>query len=284
MIVVDNSSYVPKDSHLFKIQLEAIRLYCRAKIKSNPKFRVGVATLGWGATLWPAPPTNDVEHFLTHTLENILWGDAYDILQGLRYSKAGFIRIPIGTKLRMLLFVAGPCHGYLTEYVLKIGKNLKEMNVALDVVSLAHEDQEFDALKTICLRSFVASAANSKDHKSHFAHVPRHSSSSSVLDILVSSKILSRLEAQAVPLAEEEMKKETSQKKNKKKKNRTRRRTRKNHHSQDDLDKHSQEDPKEEEALSSSRSHLIIPDYQLPEEYTNRFVFGSLEMHHLIKV
>ncbi|GKD19318.1 26S proteasome non-ATPase regulatory subunit 4 [Tanacetum coccineum] len=60
-----------------------------------------------------------------------------------------------------------PCHGYLTEYILKIGKRLKVNNIALDVVSFPHKDQEFDALKTITLRSFVA-AANNKDNNSHF--------------------------------------------------------------------------------------------------------------------
>ncbi|GKB40473.1 RNA-directed DNA polymerase, eukaryota [Tanacetum coccineum] len=51
MIVVDNSHYVPKDCDMFKTQFEAIRLYCRTKFKSNPKTRVGVATLGCGADL-----------------------------------------------------------------------------------------------------------------------------------------------------------------------------------------------------------------------------------------
>nr|GFA77200.1 hypothetical protein [Tanacetum cinerariifolium] len=68
MIVVDNSLYVPEDSHTYKTQFEAIRLYCRAKFNSNPKTRVGVATLGWGAELWPPSPDSDIEHFLTHRL------------------------------------------------------------------------------------------------------------------------------------------------------------------------------------------------------------------------
>ena len=66
------------------------------------------------------------------------------------------------------------------KYILKIGKRLKEKNVALDVVSFADEDQEFDTYKTQCLEAFVATA--NKDNNSHFARVPRHSS---VREILV---------------------------------------------------------------------------------------------------
>ncbi|GJU80003.1 26S proteasome non-ATPase regulatory subunit 4 [Tanacetum coccineum] len=135
MIVVDNSHYVPRDGDMFKTQFETSRLYCRSKFKSNPKTRVGVATLGCGADLWPPSPDSDIEHFMTHRL--------------------------------------GPCHGYLTEYILKIGKRLKENNIALDVVSFPHQDQEFDALKTITLRSFVAAANINKDNNSHFPRVPR---------------------------------------------------------------------------------------------------------------
>ncbi|GJY78021.1 26S proteasome non-ATPase regulatory subunit 4, partial [Tanacetum coccineum] len=187
--------------------------------------------------------------------------------------KLGFARVDPeeDIKRRMLVFVARPCHGYLTEYILKIGKRLKENNIALDVVSFPHQDQEFDALKTITLRSFVAAANNNKDNNSHFPRVPRHSS---VRKILVRSNILSPSEAATVPLTEEDIKK----KKNKKIWERIRRK--KNRHSQDlennsqDLEKHSQDSQDleehsknlEEEALSSSRPPVIFPDYlQVPE-------------------
>ncbi|GKE45173.1 26S proteasome non-ATPase regulatory subunit 4, partial [Tanacetum coccineum] len=110
MIVVDNSHYVPKDSHTYKTQFEAIRLYCRAKFYSNPKTRVGVATLGWGANLWPPPPDSDIEHFLTHRLEHIPWGGEYSLLMGLRRSPLGFAQSypeDNDIKRRMLVFVAG---------------------------------------------------------------------------------------------------------------------------------------------------------------------------------
>ncbi|GKA45003.1 26S proteasome non-ATPase regulatory subunit 4 [Tanacetum coccineum] len=273
MIVVDNSHYVPRDGDMFKTQFETSRLYCRSKFKSNPKTRVGVATLGCGADLWPPSPDSDIEHFLTHRLEHIPWGGEFSILIGLQRSQLSFARVDPeeDIKRRMLVFVAGPCHGYLTEYILKIGKRLKENNIALDVVSFPHQDQEFDALKTITLRSFVAAANNNKDNNSHFPRVPRHSS---VRKILVRSNILSPSEAAAVPLTEEEIKK----KKNKKMWERIRRK--KNRHSQDlennsqDLEKHSQDSQDleehsenlEEEALSSSRPPVIFPDYlQVPE-------------------
>ena len=37
MILIDNSDYVRVDSVVFKTQLEAIRLYCRAKVKVTIK-------------------------------------------------------------------------------------------------------------------------------------------------------------------------------------------------------------------------------------------------------
>ena len=103
------------------------------------------------------------------------------LLQGMytpAYNKYYFITF----KSIILECFSRPCPGYLTESILEHGKFLKEMDIALDVVSFAHKDQEFDALKTKCLRSFVA-AANNKDNNSHFARVPRDSSS--VCDILV---------------------------------------------------------------------------------------------------
>ena len=75
-----------------------------------------------------------------------------------------------------------PCHGYLTKRLQNVGRRFKETNIALDVVGFSLEDQEFDQLKTECLRSFVA-AANNKDNNCHFARVPLDSSS--VCDILV---------------------------------------------------------------------------------------------------
>ncbi|GKA83328.1 26S proteasome non-ATPase regulatory subunit 4 [Tanacetum coccineum] len=251
---------VPKDGDMFKTQFEAIRLYCRAKFKSNPKTRAGVATLGCGVDLWPGSPDSDIEHFLTHTLEHIPWGGEFSILMGLQRSQLGFARFdPEGEdiKRRMLVFVAGPCHGYLTEYILKIGKRLKVNNIALDVVSFPHKDQEFDALKTITLRSFVA-AANNKDNNSHFARVPCHSSVQKIL-----------VKAATVPLTEGEIRK----KMNKKMWERIRRK--KNRHSQDlennsrVLEKHSQDSQDleehsenlEEEALSSTCPPVIFPDY-----------------------
>lgn len=56
-----------------------------------------------------------------------------------------------------------------------MGKYLKRKNVALDVVSFADEDREFDKHKTESLQAFVAAADN--DNNSHFAHVSCHKSS-----------------------------------------------------------------------------------------------------------
>ncbi|GJZ62948.1 histone H3.2 [Tanacetum coccineum] len=40
MIFIDNSDYVRKDSDVFKTQLEAVRLYCRAKIKVSVSSKI----------------------------------------------------------------------------------------------------------------------------------------------------------------------------------------------------------------------------------------------------
>ncbi|GKC13102.1 hypothetical protein Tco_1009884, partial [Tanacetum coccineum] len=101
---------------MFKTQFEAIRLYCRAKFKT----RVGVATLGCGADLWPGSPDSNIERFLTHTLEHIPWGGEFSILIGLQRSQLGFERVDPedeDIKRRMLVCVAGPCHGYLPNKV-----------------------------------------------------------------------------------------------------------------------------------------------------------------------
>ncbi|GKE82623.1 26S proteasome non-ATPase regulatory subunit 4, partial [Tanacetum coccineum] len=116
MIVVDNSHYVPRDGDMFKTQFETIRLYCRAKFKSNPKTRVGVATLRCGADLWPPSLDSNIEHFLTHRLEHIPWGGEFSILIGLQRSQIGFARVDPeeDIKRRMLVFVAE----YLPTYLL----------------------------------------------------------------------------------------------------------------------------------------------------------------------
>ncbi|GJT82886.1 transposon ty3-G gag-pol polyprotein [Tanacetum coccineum] len=144
----------------------------------------------------------------------------------------------------------------MTDHILKIGKRLKENNIALDVVSFPHQDQEFDALKTINLRSFVAAADN--NNNSHFARLPLHSS---VIEILVSSKILSLSQAEGVPFMEEEIKKMKLSIKNKKKKLTRNRSKKKNHHSQ--------EDPQEEPPVSSSSPPpVILPAHiQVPQKY-----------------
>ncbi|GKB43102.1 26S proteasome non-ATPase regulatory subunit 4 homolog isoform X2, partial [Tanacetum coccineum] len=247
---------------------------------SNLKNRVGVATLGLGATRWPHTPHSDIEHFLTNTLERIPWGGDFSLIAGLSHSPLGFGHIPLDMKRRMLVFVAGP--GYLMDLLLDIGKHFKERDIALDVVSFEDEDQEFDSYKTKRLRSFVAAA--NRANNSHFARVPRHSSSSSsVRHILVSSKILRHSEAEAVPLVEEvvplveEVIPKTMN--NKKKKKLTRNRRKKNHHSQDD--------PEEEPVSSSSPPPVILPAHiQVPQKYKNhnQLVFGSWQMHQLVDV
>ncbi|GJW39990.1 26S proteasome non-ATPase regulatory subunit 4 homolog isoform X2 [Tanacetum coccineum] len=278
MICIDNSRYVPEGGYVFKTQLDAIRLYARAKIKSNPKNRLGVATLGLEATRWPHQPHSDIERFLTYTLD-IPWGGDFNLIVGLDHSPLGFASIPLDMKRRLLVFVAGP--GYLLDLLLDFGQHLKKIDIALDVVSFEDEDQEFDAYKTKCLRSFVAAA--NRANNSHFARVPRHSSSSSVRDILVSSKILRPSEAEAVPLVEEVIPKMmNNNNKKKKKKKLTRNRSKKKNH-------HSQEDPQEEPALSSSSSPppVILPaHFQVPQKYKNQnqLVFGSWQMHQLLDV
>ncbi|GKG13953.1 26S proteasome non-ATPase regulatory subunit 4 homolog isoform X1, partial [Tanacetum coccineum] len=68
MIIIDNSPFVPKNSDLFKTQYDAIRLYCRAKIKSNPENSVGAALFGYGYNPFLSGPSSDIEPFLTDTL------------------------------------------------------------------------------------------------------------------------------------------------------------------------------------------------------------------------
>ncbi|GJY60830.1 ABC transporter B family member 4-like protein [Tanacetum coccineum] len=86
--------------------------------------------------------TLEHRHRDADTFFHIPWGGEFSILIGLQRSQLGFARVhpEEDIKRRMLVFVAGPCHGYLTEYILKIGKRLKENNIALDVVSFPHQD------------------------------------------------------------------------------------------------------------------------------------------------
>lgn len=258
MIVIDNSLYVPKDSVVFKTQFDAIKLYCLAKTKCNPKSSVGATFVGYDTTAFLCRPTSDIEHFLACILEHIPAGGEIDLESGIRNAHLGFIRLPEYLKKRLLVFVGGSV--YMKDILEEIGKCLNGMNVAVDVVSFAAEDRGIDEYKTESLKAFVAAA--DKDNNSHFAYVSCHKSSAR--NILLRSNILSSSEAGAVPFTEEEINRKMNKSKWKMKiKKMKKMNNKKNHHSED-LEKHSQD--LEEEALSSSRPLAIFPDSrQVPE-------------------
>nr|GEY72545.1 26S proteasome non-ATPase regulatory subunit 4 homolog isoform X1 [Tanacetum cinerariifolium] len=74
LIVVDNSWYMRSEASLgaYPNQLEAIDLYCHAKLQSNPKNAIGLYTMGGiGNYISYLEPTSDVDKIMAHLHKGI---------------------------------------------------------------------------------------------------------------------------------------------------------------------------------------------------------------------
>ncbi|PWA29887.1 26S proteasome non-ATPase regulatory subunit-like protein [Artemisia annua] len=87
-IVFDNSIWMRnKFSGSYDNQLEVIRLYCHAKLQSNPKNAIGFKTMGGlGVFSSYLAPTTDVDKIMTYLRRGILYGGDLDLIRGVTFS------------------------------------------------------------------------------------------------------------------------------------------------------------------------------------------------------
>ncbi|XP_071701973.1 uncharacterized protein [Rutidosis leptorrhynchoides] len=163
VICIDNSEWMRcfDNRYSYNLQLNCVRSYCRAKLKSNPKNAIGLVAMG--REMYPFEPTCDLDKIL-HQIKHSLGGSVIEselILSD--YSDDKYLK-------RIIIFVGGPINLGI-EQTVAFGKGLKKDGVAVDVVNFCPKEwnngywvRVFDA--------FVAAANN--NNNSHIKHVRPH--------------------------------------------------------------------------------------------------------------
>lgn len=169
IICVDTSVYTTRkfaySGCSFRLQLEAIRLYCQAKLKSNPKTAIGIRGMGSPKT-W-LKPTSDLDKILFYISPTCLRrGGDLDFIGGVGCSQMYLAHQPYKLK-RTLIFTGGP-FTFTPEIAEGFGTVFKEMGVAVDFLNFTLEEGSTYFKKLI--ESFVTAA--DKNGNSHLRHVP----------------------------------------------------------------------------------------------------------------
>ncbi|GKB32335.1 26S proteasome non-ATPase regulatory subunit 4 [Tanacetum coccineum] len=178
MVCVDNSV----SSIKFASQVDAIQLYCHAKLKSNPKTAVGVVAMAihclqqFGRAL---DTTSDLDEIMD-CVKAIARGGELDFVGGITFAELYLTHYhPHIDQNRMLIFTGGSIDMDF-DLAKACGKNLKKRGIAVDLVNLSPELQH--KLTRRALNVLVASVNNNKN--SHIKHVV---AGSAIRDVLSST-------------------------------------------------------------------------------------------------
>ncbi|GJS76096.1 26S proteasome non-ATPase regulatory subunit 4 [Tanacetum coccineum] len=197
-------------------QLEAIDLYCHAKLESNPKNAIGLYTMGGvGIYFSYLEPTSDVDKIMAHLHKGIIYGGDLDLTRGVSMSLSLINQRQwrVFKHKRLLFFVGGPSK--FPCYSAKAGGDTaKQMGVAVDVVNFSLLEK-YNYCKTALVK-FVAAANNNGN--SHIKHIPPASSYTEIREALSSSPpIITRASIRQGEIAAAAWKKIAKEKENRRK-------------------------------------------------------------------
>jgi len=167
MICVDTSEYMRNGDvapSRLKAQAEAVHLLAGAKTQANPESCVGVLTLAGKMPKVLVTPTPELGQVL-NSLHGIDVDGELNIATGVQVAQLALKhRQNTAQRQRIVLFVGSPVTTEKNKLV-KIGKQLKKVNVAVDIVSFGDVDANAEVLEAF-------HAAVNKENNSHLVAVP----------------------------------------------------------------------------------------------------------------
>lgn len=182
MICLDNSDWMRNGDYApsrFEAQQDAAGVLCNDRLNNNPENTVGLLTMaGQGVDLL-ASPTEESGKILA-CFSQIKMGGKCDFTTAVQIAQLALKhRKNKNGGQRIIVFVGAPV-SESPEALLKLGKQLKKNNVAIDIICVGEQAENEPKLQEL------VNAANTNDN-SHLVVVPL---GSSVVNTLASSPIL----------------------------------------------------------------------------------------------
>eukprot|EP00753_Platysulcus_tardus_P022042 PLAT9207.4.p3 GENE.PLAT9207.4~~PLAT9207.4.p3 ORF type:complete len:399 (+),score=180.19 PLAT9207.4:33-1199(+) len=171
-----NGDYIPTR---FEAQRDAVNMVCGVKTQENPENTVGVLTMAGKRVQVRCPPTTDMGKILA-AVHSATLGGSCQFAAGLAVAKLALAhrKNKVGGQ-RIIAFIGSPIEATERELA-RLGKQLKRVNIAVDVVSMG--EVEGNAVKLEALLKAVNSGDNS-----HVVEVPAGVLPS---DVIASSPII----------------------------------------------------------------------------------------------
>lgn len=145
---MDNSDWVRNgDYHpsRWDAEVEAANLIAESKSERNPENGLGLITMAGKRVEVHVSLTNDLTRILNANKSVHLSGES-DFLTALNIATLTLkYRQNKNQKQRIILFVGSPVK-HSSEEVVQIGKKLKKYNIAVDIISFGHVDENREAL------------------------------------------------------------------------------------------------------------------------------------------
>ena len=151
ILCIDNSDWTRNGDYYpsrFQTQIEAANLIIENRCENNPENSIGIMTMAGKRVEMISTLTND-ESRLLHSMSNIPLNGECDITSSLSIAILCLKhRINKNQKQRIILFIGSPVQAK-KENLIQIGKKLKKYNVAVDIISFGHVEENREPLTTL---------------------------------------------------------------------------------------------------------------------------------------
>ena len=151
LLCLDNSDWTRNGDYYpsrFQTQVEAANLIIENRCESNRENSMGIMSMAGKRVEMVATLTND-ESLLLGAMSHIHLNGECDLISALSIAILCLKhRINKNQKQRIILFVGSPIRAK-KENLVQIGKKLKKYNVAVDVISFGHVDENRELIETL---------------------------------------------------------------------------------------------------------------------------------------
>ena len=151
ILCLDNSDWTRNGDYYpsrFQTQVEAANLIIENRCETNPENTLGIMTMAGKRVEMISTLTNDESRLLGATTNIPINGEC-DVTSALSIAILCLKhRINKNQKQRIILFIGSPVTAK-KENLIQIGKKLKKYNVAVDIISFGHVDENRESLNTL---------------------------------------------------------------------------------------------------------------------------------------
>lgn len=182
MVCLDNSEWMRNGDFMptrMEAQHDASNLVCGSKTQQNPESTVGIMTMAGSGVEVLCSPTDDMGRILSASA-GIRVGGKSNFAGGLQIAQLALKhRRNKNGGQRIVMFVGSPVEADERKLV-KIGKQLKKGNIAVDIISMGESEENESKLE-----AFIE--AVNKNNNSHMVIIPVGTLPS---DVLITSPII----------------------------------------------------------------------------------------------